>query len=136
MKVTKTVRDVIIERLSIVLNNDTLLFTPEQVEAIMIATEPNRSGGTSTKVNAEGDVYCNYFERYLPESEFKVSPKGKYPPMSVNGTKLRQKSLTLDKQMNKEISEAFLKGITIKKDEIVKKYDDLKSNLTTGDKHA
>jgi len=50
--------------------------------------------------------------------------------MSIDGTKMRQKSLTLDKQMNKEISAAFLNGTEINKEDLIKKYAKLKENIT------
>ena len=31
---------------------------------------PKHGGGTSTKINDDGEVYCNYFETYFPANEF------------------------------------------------------------------
>lgn len=124
----KNVRDIIIERITEVTNNGS--FSKEQIEAIAEAMKPQRNGGTSqVKVNEDGLIFCNYFKEYMTEDNFKKTPTDKYPPMSIEGTKLRQRILTLDKQMNKEISEAFLSGTTINKNELLKKYDDLKAEV-------
>lgn len=127
----KNIRDIITERIAEVTNTKELKFTKAQIEAIAAALLPQRNGGNShDKVNEAGLVYCNYFNEYLPSDKFKKTPQDKWPPMSIDGTKLRQKSLTLDKQMNKEISEAFLSGTEINKADLIKKYDDLKSKIS------
>lgn len=32
--------------------------------------KPKKGGGTSIKIDSEGNVFCNYFEKYLPAGEF------------------------------------------------------------------
>jgi len=139
MSTKKTVRDVIIDRVLLVTEDKDLKFSKKQIESIMMALQPSKSGGgNSVKLNEDGDVYCNYFKTYLSPTEFKKTPQDKWPPMCIRGTKLRAKLVTLDKQMNKEISEAFLKGTDINKAELIAKYDLLKKNVdiqdTTEDK--
>ena len=127
----KNVRDIIISRITEVVETKELKFSDKQIEALMTALEPQKNGGShNVKVNEDGLVFCNYFTEYLSPDKFKKTPADKYPPMSIDGTKLRQKSLTLDKQMNKEISEAFLKGTEINKEDLIKKYAKLKSEIT------
>ena len=126
----KNVRDVIISRVTDVLNDESLKFSKKQIIGILEALEPKQGGSAQTKIDDDGMVYCNYYKEYLSPDNFKLTPNGKYPPMSIDGTKMRQKSLTLDKQMNKEISEAFLSGKTIIKEDLIKKYDALKSEIT------
>ena len=127
----KNVRDIIIERITEVTNTKELKFTKAQIEAIAQALLPQKNGGSNqTKVNEDGLVFCNYYNEYLSPELFKKTPQGKYPPMSIDGTKMRQKSLTLDKQMNKEISAAFLNGTEINKEDLIKKYAKLKENIT------
>ncbi len=129
--IKKNVRDIIIERITEVTNTKELKFTKAQIEALAEALKPQKNGGSANiKINEDGDVFCNYYNEYLNSELFKKTPQGKYPPMSINGTKLRQKSLTLDKQMNKEISAAFINGTEINKEDLIKKYADLKSKIT------
>ena len=45
-------------------------FSIALVDALAEQLKPKTGGGTSTKVNESGDVYCNYFEDYLPASAF------------------------------------------------------------------
>ncbi len=131
MALKKNVRDIIISRITDVVKTEELKFSKKQIEALMEALKPQKNGGSANiKVNEDGDVFCNYYNEYLSPELFKKTPNDKYPPMSINGTKLRQKSLTLDKQMNKEISEAFLSGKTINKEDLIKKYDKLKSEIS------
>lgn len=126
----KNVRDIIVERITEVTNTKELKFSKAQIDAIVEALKPQRSGGVSQiKVNDKGLIFCNYFKKYMSSEEFKKTPLDKWPPMSIEGTKLRQRILTLDKQMNKEISEAFLSGTKINKNELIEKYDKLKSAL-------
>ncbi len=128
--IKKNVRDIIIERITAVTNTKELKFSKEQIEALAQALLPQKNGGTSqTKVNEDGMIFCNYYKEYLTPDKFKKTPQDKWPPMSIDGTKLRQKSLTLDKQMNKEISEAFLSGTKINKKELIEKYDKLKEEI-------
>lgn len=47
-------------------------FTESLLAALADIFKPKAGGGTSTKVNAEGEVYCNYFEKYLPSTDFKT----------------------------------------------------------------
>ena len=128
--VKKSVREILTNRVNEVLEDKDLKFSKKQIEAIMLSLEPTKGGGGGqSKVNEEGLVYCNYFKEYMHQEEFKKTPQGKWPPMSINGTKLKSKLNTLDKQMNREISEAFIKGIDINKEELIAKYEQLKAEV-------
>ena len=127
----KNVRDIILSRVNDVLSDKTLKFNKAQIEAIQAALAPQRGGSAHVKENEDGLVYCNYFKDYLSPELFKKTPQDKWPPMSIEGTKRRQKHLTLDKQMNKEISEAFLKEEDIDKSALVKKYEKLHKEVDT-----
>lgn len=130
MAQSKSIRAIITERINVVLKDKSLKFTEKQILELTEALKPQRNGGsTNVKVNDEGLVYCNYFKVYMTEDNFKKTPNDKYPPMSIEGTKLRQKTLTLDKQMNKEISEAFINETKIDKKALIAKYDKLKSEV-------
>ena len=50
---------------------------------------PKSGGGTSTKVNDDGEVYCNYFETYMPADEFntKLGKANKDTGVRVEGYK-------------------------------------------------
>ena len=58
----------------------------------------------STKVNENGEVYCSYFETYLPADRFKPNSKGKFPSMSIEGKKLATKQKNA---VNKAINETM-----------------------------
>ena len=126
----QNVRDIITARVNEVLSIKDLKFTKAQLEVITEAMKPQRTGGSANiKINDDGLVFCNYYKEYLEPEMFKKTPSDKYPPMSIEGTKLRQRLMTLDKQMNKEISEAFLNGTKIDKAALIKKYDNLKAEV-------
>ena len=113
-------RNIFIPEDGITLNVEDLKFSKKQIAAIQEALLPQRNGGSANiKINDDGLVFCNYYKEYLAPEMFKKTPSDKYPPMSIEGTKLRQRLMTLDKQMNKEISEAFLKGTKINKEELI-----------------
>ena len=50
---------------------------------------PKHGGGTSTKVNDEGDVFCNYFQDYYPANNFntKLGKPNKDTGVRVEGYK-------------------------------------------------
>ena len=58
----------------------------------------------SNKVDENGNVYCTYFEEYLPAEEFKQTKNGKYPSMSIEGKKLATKQKNA---VNKAINETM-----------------------------
>jgi len=67
--------ELILEAITDVVNNtDTLkkgkeeLIESELVNALSFL-KPKQGGGTSSKINENGEVYCNYFKRYLPAEE-------------------------------------------------------------------
>ncbi len=126
MTTKKSVRDVIALRVTEVLINQDLGFTDAQRAAIEEALMPKRGGSTHIKINEDGDVYCNYFEAYINPSKFKKLPNGKYGPLSIDGQKIKQKLATLEKQMNREISTAFIQDKSIDKSALFEKYEKLK----------
>jgi len=71
------------------------------------------SSAVSTKINAEGEVYCNYFKEYLPKEDFHVSEKGKIDSMSLEGKRLNrtQKSM-INKATNEVLKQFRAKDIT------------------------
>ena len=42
----------------------------EMIASLTLEFAPKKGGGASTKVNENGEVFCNYFEEYLPAEEF------------------------------------------------------------------
>jgi len=42
----------------------------EELEAALAFLRPSTGGNNSTKINENGEVYCNYFGKYLPATEF------------------------------------------------------------------
>lgn len=42
----------------------------EMTAALTAKFAPKQGGGTSTKINKSGEVYCNYFDKYLPADKF------------------------------------------------------------------
>lgn len=42
----------------------------EMIAALTLKFSPKKGGGTSNKINKNGEVYCNYFDKYLPADKF------------------------------------------------------------------
>lgn len=46
-------------------------FTTQLLEQLSFL-KAKQGGGSSTKINEAGEVWCNYFEKYLPSTEFNI----------------------------------------------------------------
>lgn len=64
-------------------------------------------GQTSNKVNEAGEVHCNYFDAYLPASEFAVSSKGKIDSMSKEGKRLYRTQKSMVNKATTEVLKQF-----------------------------
>ena len=55
---------------------------------------PKQGGGSSTKINEAGEVYCNYFKTYFPADEFntKMSKPNKVTGERTEGYKANSKT--------------------------------------------
>lgn len=106
--IKKNMRDIISERINIVLNDENLKFDDVQKLAILEAIKAKKGNHISTKINDDGNVYCNYYKTYLPKEEFKQLPNGKYPPMSIKGQKVSNFIKTLEKDFKDKLAKAFL----------------------------
>jgi hypothetical protein len=80
-KLNKTqLTELVLNEVSTVLGNHQSAFKKGQdaavadalTEAITKVLAPKKGGSTSTKVDAEGNVFCNYFQTYLPADHFKT----------------------------------------------------------------
>lgn len=65
---------------------------------------------TSTKINEDGEVFCNYFEVYMPSDEFHVSPKGKIDSMSKEGKTLHRAQKSRVNKATTEVLAQFRSG--------------------------
>lgn len=65
------------------------------------------SGNTSAKTNEKGEVFCNYFQEYLPADDFAVSTKGKIDSMSKEGKRLHRTQKSLINKATSEIIKQF-----------------------------
>lgn len=63
--------------------------------------------GTSTKTNEAGEVFCTYFQAYLPAEEFAVSAKGKIDSMSKEGKKLHRTQKSMVNRATSEVLKQF-----------------------------
>ena len=78
--------------------------------------QPKQGGGASTKIDAEGNVYCNYFDEYLPHEEFntklsKPNANGErtegYKANSKTAEQILRKIKALKANVTKQATEAF-----------------------------
>lgn len=80
--------------------------------------KPKQGGGSSTKIDADGNVYCNYFEQYIPASEFNIKLS---KPNKVTGERhdtykanckdaeiILRKIKTLKAKYNKQVMDNFM----------------------------
>ena len=116
----RNIRDIIKERVANTIAD--LDLTEEQRVAILQAIEPARSG-VYTKINDAGDVWCNYFKKYLPASEFRLTKTGKYPPFSIEGEKLKRKEALLERKLKEELANDLLENDGRNKKAILEKYN-------------
>ena len=65
------------------------------------------SQAVSKKIDADGNVYCNYFGEYLPEDEFAVSSKGKIDSMCKEGKKLHRTQKSMVNKASNEVVKQF-----------------------------
>lgn len=67
--------------------------------------QPTTGGGTSTKINADGDVFCNYYGDYLPANHFntKLNKKGEdtYKANSIEAEQILRKIKSVATKMEK-----------------------------------
>jgi hypothetical protein len=76
-KLTKTL---IVETLtSLVAANPAMFKSPVKAQEFVALVQAAFTSSTAQdKINAAGEVYCNYFDMYLPGDQFKLNSKGKY----------------------------------------------------------
>ena len=89
------------------INSD--LFSDE-AKKLILATINNGGNSAHIKINGEGQVYCNYFQKYLPKEKFRLQSDGKYPANSIKGeqnkrAKARLKKVRDDALINLLLSE-------------------------------
>ena len=65
------------------------------------------SQSTSTKTNEAGEVFCTYFNAYLPAEGFHTSAKGKIDSMSLEGKKLHRTQKSLVNKATNEVLKQF-----------------------------
>lgn len=82
--------------------------------------KPKTGGGTSNKVNEAGNVYCNYFEAYLPANEFhkklkKADEKGHreqvFKANSIKAENIIRRVKTLNNSVTAMATDAFHKKL-------------------------
>ena len=70
-------------------------FTETLIDNLAAHFAPQAGGGTSTKINEDGDVWCNYYNVYLPAESFatKTNKKGDevYKSNSIRAEKILRK---------------------------------------------
>jgi hypothetical protein len=89
---------------SLLAENEGNELTPELIESI---TGIFGSSKTSTKTDENGNVFCNYFQVYMPAEEFNVSKKGKIDSMSKEGKKLYRTQKSMVNKATSEILKQF-----------------------------
>lgn len=62
---------------------------------------------TSNKIDADGNVFCNYFKVYLPEEEFATSKSGKLDSMSKEGKRLHRTQKSMVNKATSEVLKSF-----------------------------
>lgn len=115
----------VLEAITAVVNNTNTLkknqegdMEAELINALSPLLAPKQGGGTSTKINAEGDVYCNYFEQYLPAADFntKMGKPNKETGERIEGYKanckeaevILRKIKNTKANYNKQVMENFM----------------------------
>lgn len=61
----------------------------------------------SNKVNEDGEVFCTYFQTYLPAEDFHTSAKGKVDSMSLAGKKLHRTQKSMVNKATSEVLKQF-----------------------------
>jgi len=90
----------------------------ELINALSPLLSPKQGGGSSTKINEAGEVYCNYFQMYLSATEFntKLSKPNKDTGARTEGYKanckdaeiILRKVKTLKANYNKQVMANFM----------------------------
>ena len=94
------------ERLAEVLNDalEAKTITAELADTI---TGIFGSKSNTNKVNENGEVFCNYFGKYLPAEDFHVSAKGKIDSMSIAGKRLYRTQKSMVNKATNEVLKQF-----------------------------
>ena len=81
----------------------------------------------STKINDKGEVFCTYFQTYLPADQFHTSGKGKIDSMSIEGKKLYRTQKSMVNKANSEVLKGF-RSKDISAEEMEKLLADIEAN--------
>lgn len=93
--VTATVNDLLEANASMLKKDQAPVLAELLTTALAAVIGPKTGGGVSDKVNENGEVYCNYFDTYLPADAFNTKTNGKYKANSVEAEKIIRKIKTL-----------------------------------------
>lgn len=92
--VTATVKQIIEENIELFKKDKAPILEEELTKALHVVVGPKTGGGVTDKVNENGDVYCNYFDKYLDPSEFNTKKDGKYKANCKEAEKILRKLKT------------------------------------------
>jgi hypothetical protein len=95
----------------------------EEIKGIFTAQRQ----AASNKVDENGNIFCTYFQEYLPADEFTVGKNGKIPSMSDAGKALHRKQKSAVNKAINEVMTQFRAG-EITAEDMVKLLDDIDAN--------
>lgn len=84
--------------------------TGKVLDEALIATIKATMGGngvTSTKTNEAGEVFCNYFQEFMPADSFNTKAEGKFESMSIEGKKLYRTQKSMVNKASSEVLKQF-----------------------------
>lgn len=77
--------------------------------ALIVAIKATLGGNgvPSTKTNENGEVFCNYFQTFLPAEAFTAKEGGKFESMSTEGKKLFRTQKSMINKASGEVLKQF-----------------------------
>lgn len=119
-----TTKELILNRVMEAMEANSELFSAEAKKVIIEAFNSKKQ---VKKIDNEGRVYCNYFNKYLDKSLFNVDKNGKYKSLSKIGVKYRNREKVLKEKLNKELANLLfddkIKDIDKTKEKLLKDYN-------------
>ena len=75
--------------------------------------KPKQGGGSSTKMNEDGEVYCNYFDAYFPADSFNTKTSSKtgkesYKANCIDAEIIIRKIKSLRSKVEKQVMDNFM----------------------------
>jgi hypothetical protein len=108
--ITELVQTTVAEYADLFKKDKDTVFSDILTARLFDAVGPKMGGGVIDKIDADGNVYCNYFQAYLPEEEFNRKTNGKFKANCIRAEQILRKVKRIKNSETRGITSQFRAG--------------------------